>query len=330
MSDKKYFSKIGFKYLIGTIIIFAIQILAMGVVGFLGGMMPELADNYNVSFLAMMLAMYLIAVPIMAVIIKKIPANTVTEKKTMTFWQWLQAFAMCYAITYVGNIIGNIITSIIGVVKGSGVSNVVEQITGSIHPLTTLLIVVIMAPVVEEILFRKLLVDRTAQYGEGVAIVLSGFMFGLYHGNLNQFAYAFGIGCFLAFIYIRTGNLKYPVAIHMLINFLGSFVGVKLLEVSGYAKIIELTTNGASEAELTQAVMSNLPGMLGMCIYSMCIFGVVIFGIVLFISKWKQMALKPGEITIEKGSRFKTVILNWGMGLYSIFWIVQIIAQLLS
>ena len=53
--------------------------------------------------------------------------------------------------------------------------------------MVTFLYMVICAPILEEYIFRKLIVDRTVKYGQGVAIVLSGLMFGLFHGNLNQF-----------------------------------------------------------------------------------------------------------------------------------------------
>lgn len=37
------------------------------------------------------------------------------------------------------------------------------------------------------LLFRKFLLDRVVDYGEAVAVILSGVMFGLYHANLSQF-----------------------------------------------------------------------------------------------------------------------------------------------
>ena len=58
------------------------------------------------------------------------------------------------------------------------------------------------APVVEEFIFRKFLIDRVYRYGEWVAILTSGLMFGLFHENLAQFFFATLIGCFFAFFYI--------------------------------------------------------------------------------------------------------------------------------
>ena len=69
-----------------------------------------------------------------------------------------------------------------------------------------LFIMVLCAPVAEELIFRKLLIDRLTQYGEGVAVLFSGLMFGLFHGNLNQFVYAFVLGLCFGFIYVKTGD----------------------------------------------------------------------------------------------------------------------------
>ena len=46
---------------------------------------------------------------------------------------------------------------------------------------------VIIAPVMEELVFRKYLVDRLVPYGQKTAVVLSGLFFGLFHGNFISF-----------------------------------------------------------------------------------------------------------------------------------------------
>ena len=44
---------------------------------------------------------------------------------------------------------------------------------------------------------------------------------------------------------------------------------------------------------------------------TLCIL--VIVGIVLFVKNRKKFVCAPGEVTIEKGTRFTTMILNVGM-----------------
>ena len=87
-----------------------------------------------------------------------------------------------------------------------------------------LLIVVLIGPILEEYLCRKVLLDRINQYGQGISVLVSGLIFGLIHGNFYQFFYAFGLGAIFAYIYVKTGKWKYPVVFHILINFMGSVV----------------------------------------------------------------------------------------------------------
>ena len=47
-------------------------------------------------------------------------------------------------------------------------------------------------------------------------------MFGLFHLNLFQFFYAFGLGLMFGYVYMRTSQLRYSIVMHMIINFNGS------------------------------------------------------------------------------------------------------------
>ncbi|MBO5303345.1 MAG: CPBP family intramembrane metalloprotease [Lachnospiraceae bacterium] len=317
---KKHFSKLGFMYFLGTILVFAVQIGGTKLLELLN---PAWSENYNIVFLAGMLPMYIIAMPIMAKCIGTIPAESSKEKKKMTIGQWMIAFFMCYAGMYICNFIGIFITTGIGILKQGSVSNVMAELSMSLNPWVNLFVVVICAPIAEELLFRKLLIDRTVKYGEGVSVVLSGFIFALYHGNLNQFVYAFFMGAFWGFIYVKTRNIRYTIVMHMVMNFFGSFVSTLLLKASGYDKLM------AGEM-LTDFTTSEMMGMAALGLYGMCLIAFVITGIVLWIVNRKKFVLNPGQVVIEKGNRFKTIILNWGMGLFCIFWLVQIVRQLLA
>ncbi len=324
---KKHFSKLGLRYFIGTLIIYAVQ---LGISGLCAMIWPQVAEDYNLYFLSAMMPMYIIAIPIMVYLIQRIPAENVAAKKKMKLSHGIVAFLICYAGTIVANIAGLGVTSVISIFKQSQVDNVMVNLVGQLHPVVTILITVVCAPIAEELLFRKLLIDRTVKYGEGTAVVLSGLMFGLFHGNLNQFVYAFFLGAFFGFIYVKTRNVLHTVLLHMGINFVGSVAGVLVLDISGYNAIMEATMNGATEAEIMAISMENAAGMMILGIYGMAIIGMVLAGVILFIVNRKKFTLSQGEVVIPKGKRFTTVILNLGMILYGIFWIVQIIRQLLA
>lgn len=323
MQTKKHFSKLGLMYFLGSLIVLGGQYLTLFIIG---AVAPEISENYDLYLILVMLPMYLITMPIMAFLICRIPAELPAEKKKMSVGQWIVAYIMCYAAMYVSNIVGTILTQIIGIFKGSNVANNILNIASSANPWTNLLIMVICAPIAEELLFRKLLMDRTVKYGEGCAIFFSGLFFGLFHGNLNQFAYAFVMGLFLGFIYIKTRNVIYTILLHMLNNFISSVVAMSLLKSSGY---LELMESGYTDPnEMMPFITEHLPQMLLFVVYILVVIGITIAGVILFIVKAKRFTCNPGEITVPKGKRFSTYILNVGMILFCAIWILQIILQL--
>lgn len=80
----------------------------------------------------------------------------------------------------------------------------------------TLLATGIVAPVVEELLFRYCICDW--YHNEKLGIFMSAFIFGLAHMNLIQSTYAFLLGLILAYLYKKKNNLTVPTIIHIAIN----------------------------------------------------------------------------------------------------------------
>lgn len=315
---KKHFSLLGLMYFLGALIIIGVQVaVSMLVLAFA----PSLLDNPNLSLLVSMLPTYTIAFPLTSLLIHQIPGVQM-KKHNMKPAQLLGAFAISYALMYLSNLAGQFFTNIIGIIKGSPVDDAIADLVSELNPLTAFFVMVLLAPALEEWIFRKLLVDRTIRYGEGTAIFLSGLMFGLFHGNLNQFVYTFLIGTFWAFIYVKTGRLRYTIYLHMALNFMGSIGSLFFLGAIS-------TLEGGSSA------MNGFHFLLGMLIplaivipYLIVVFGLVISGIVLLVTNWKRFRLIPAELFIPKEKRFSVIFLNAGMILYVLFWIIQIVLQL--
>ena len=315
---KKHFSLLGLMYFLGTLIIIGVQVaVSMLVLAFA----PSLLDNPNLSLLVSMLPTYTIAFPLTSLLIHQIPGAQM-KKHNMKPAQLLGAFAISYALMYLSNLAGQFFTNIIGIIKGSPVDDAIADLVSELNPLTAFFVMVLLAPALEEWIFRKLLVDRTIRYGEGTAIFLSGLMFGLFHGNLNQFVYTFLIGAFWAFIYVKTGRLRYTIYLHMALNFMGSVGSLFFLGAIS-------TLEGGSSA------MNGFHFLLGMLIplaivipYLIVVFGLVISGIVLLVTNWKRFRLIPAELFIPKEKRFSVIFLNAGMILYVLFQIIQIVLQL--
>lgn len=315
---KKHFSLLGLMYFLGALIIIGVQVaVSMLVLAFA----PSLLDNPNLSLLVSMLPTYTIAFPLISLLIHQVPGVQM-KKHNMKPTQLLGAFAISYALMYLSNLAGQFFTNIIGIIKGSPVDDAIADLVSELNPLTAFFVMVLLAPALEEWIFRKLLVDRTIRYGEGTAIFLSGLMFGLFHGNLNQFVYTFLIGAFWAFIYVKTGRLRYTIYLHMALNFMGSVGSLFFLGAIS-------TLEGGSSA------MNGFHFLLGMLIplaivipYLIVVFGLVISGIVLLVTNWKRFRLIPAELFIPKEKRFSVIFLNAGMILYVLFQIIQIVLQL--
>lgn len=315
---KKHFSSLGLMYFLGALIIIGVQVaVSMLVLAFA----PSLLDNPNLSLLVSMLPTYAIAFPLTSLLIHQVPGVQM-KKHNMKPTQLLGAFAISYALMYLSNLAGQFFTNIIGIIKGSPVDDAIADLVSELNPLTAFFVMVLLAPALEEWIFRKLLVDRTIRYGEGTAIFLSGLMFGLFHGNLNQFVYTFLVGAFWAFIYVKTGRLRYTIYLHMALNFMGSVGSLFFLGAIS-------TLEGGSSA------MNGFHFLLGMLLplaivipYLIVVFGLVISGIVLLVTNWKRFRLIPAELFIPKEKRFSVIFLSAGMILYVLFWIIQIILQL--
>lgn len=320
---RKFFSRLGMMYFCGTLIIYGVQLL---VVLLLYLIEPGVLEDANFSLLSSMLPMYLVGMPIMIVLVGSIPAQQLPQRP-LSVGKWVIAMIMCYSILYCSNIIGMIITFFIGLLKGGQVANDLQEITMSVNPIISAVFMVVCAPLYEEFIFRKLLVDRAVRYGEGVAVVLSGLMFGLFHGNLSQFAYASTLGMFLAFIYVKTGRLRYTIFMHMTVNFLGGVIAPLLLDLIDTEALNEVLLTQNNEAVM-RAMLQVLPGLILMLAYLGCLLGIVIAGFVLLIVFRKKFRTEPKGIMLPKGKRFSTVVLNVGMILFGIFWIVMIIWQL--
>lgn len=299
--NKKDFSNIGIRMLISTAIIFLLQIGALKLALWL---FPQWQENSTILLVVTMLPLYVLGFPIAFFLMrdKDVPA---IEKHTMKPGQLVIAFLISYGLMIAGNVIGLLLTAGIGKIKGSPVENtLVNMVTGG--PIwITAIFTVLCAPVFEELLFRKLICNKVIKYGEGCAVVLSGLIFALFHMNFNQFFYTFFLGCFFAFLYVKTGNIKYTILLHMAVNFVSTFLGGLVL---------------------TQD-MTKPSALIISAVFFLCVFAMGIAGIILFFLKRRSMTLKPGTIVIEKGRRFQTVILNVGMILFCVVLLAIIVAQ---
>ena len=186
------------------------------------------------SFAMTVLTIYVIALPALYLTSRKVPKLTIRPQK-MGFRVFAACVSMVAGLALAGTLIGLPIHTVLTDPFSTEETIDISRILLSSTLFERILVMGIMAPIFEELIFRKILIDRTIQYGQVLSILLSGIMFGLFHGNFQQFFFATLIGMLFALVYIRTGRIRYTIFLHMCVNLSTSIITATLVtKVSPY------------------------------------------------------------------------------------------------
>lgn len=121
-------------------------------------------------------------------------------------------------------------------------SNVVDRLTSGNYVLVVLL-VVLVAPITEELIFRGVILHMANRHVTFVgANLLQAVLFGIYHGNLVQGIYAALIGFLLGFIYYKFKTIYASILLHIFIN--ASAYLVSLIPNSRSYHIVTMAAGG--------------------------------------------------------------------------------------
>ena len=168
---------------------------------------------------------YLIALPVFWLIVRKMDKETPFVYNSITPREFISFFLIAQILMTIGNYVGLVFNSTVGSYFGTEVINHTAESIERSPIWVSIIFAVILAPIAEELLMRKLFIDRLAKYGTGFAVIVSALAFGIFHGNFYQFFYATLSGLVLGAVYVR-GGLKYSIGLHMIINLWGSVVAM--------------------------------------------------------------------------------------------------------
>jgi membrane protease YdiL (CAAX protease family) len=104
-------------------------------------------------------------------------------------------------------------------------------------PLLSFLTIVIIGPIMEELLFRKLLYKKLAVFDGKIYIFVSATLFAFYHINFFQLFYTFALGVVFAWLTFRIKSIRYSLAFHMVLNLL-SYCGIYIQNKFGIVEMI--------------------------------------------------------------------------------------------
>ena len=225
---RRQFSRVGFACFAVTFVTYAVLLVAQPL---LLSRWPGLLNHPWYVWASSSLPLYLCGFPCAALILRKCKKQA-TPKRDLPLPWFAAAFAVGYTLLLAGNILGNLLMSVVQAISGLESGNLVADVLADSDLLGVLIFAVVLAPLMEEWLFRGLIYDRLAVFGPGWATALSALLFGLFHGNFYQLFYAVSVGLVLGWLKARTGRLIWGIALHMGINFMGSVVPLWMMDVS--------------------------------------------------------------------------------------------------
>ena len=150
----------------------------------------------------------------------------------------LKAWGMI-GLTYLGIYIVTRIGAMVMMMEG--VSNSTNQATiENIHmnPFVLITFTVIMAPIVEELVFRGILMGRVFNPDSIVGLILSSLLFGLAHmpNSIGVWIVYAGMGFVLGTVYRKCQKLEYCIMAHMINNSIAVSMMLLLQLLAPYIK----------------------------------------------------------------------------------------------
>ncbi len=287
VENKKVFNRIGLATFVTMILVSIIQVMFLGIIGVIN---KELLSANWVNYASIAISFYLIGFPVFYFMIKNLPEEEKRESRTLGVLEIIKICVMSYGVVYIFSLFTNLIMMLIAVIKGSEVTNPLVNVLEGSNWIWSLVFVGILSPIIEEMMFRGVMLNKLRRYGDKVTIITTAVLFGLFHGNFSQFFYAVALGMVFAYVTLKTGTIKYSIILHIVVNIIGSII---LPAVIG---------------DGSNVVVVGCVGLL--------LLTIVIVGLVLLIKNRKNISLLDGEIKLEKGTEFKTIWINVGMILY--------------
>ena len=226
MEGRRVGARLGWALVVLALVSNGVQVLlALWIAGY----RPELAASPWCAAGLIAVGFYGCGLPAFGAMVHRLSKVPVQARGKLNVGQVFRCWLLCMFLAYLCSILGTALSTLADSWMGTSSSNPVEELISMSGMLPTLLAAGICSPIVEEYIFRGLLLRRTLVFGEKTACCFTAVAFGLMHMNLYQFFYAFAIGLVLARVAVYTGSIRTGVLLHIGINLSGSVL-MPLLE----------------------------------------------------------------------------------------------------
>lgn len=304
MDARRQFSMIGWSLTAFYLICTVLQMTVGMIFEQFGHLLPWYIWTDDFLMVESQVVMYGIAFPVFYLMVRKLPSWYMTEKRYVNPADLFTALVICIGTAYLGNMIGTALMIASDLFFGTESMNPVTNAVLNMSPWVMFVTTVVAAPIMEELMFRRILIDRLVPFGQKMAVIVSGLSFGLFHGNFYQFFYACSLGMVFAYLYSYTGKLRYSVMLHMGVNLIGGVLPMIL-------------QRGMEAGSLLAQVGSVLMSMLAIaCIITMIVLACILGGKLTWFPCW---------LDCSAGSPWKSVVMAPGMWVFLLVSIVQFV-----
>lgn len=316
---RRTFSRIALSLVAYNAVTYVVIVLIRIFLALVGGA-DALTENILFSWLLSAAPMYCCGLPILWLILRGMPKYPLRDDPPAPK-DLLILFLVSRAALLLGSGVSQVLISALERLLGYEIADTTTALVEKTPVWILVLFVVLLAPLVEELIFRKLFIDRLACYGDGCAILFTSVLFGIAHGNFYQFFYTFLLGLLLGYLYTRTGKLRYPFLLHAVTNFLGSVAVLPVLDASQRLEdlLSEEVPQTLEMLRLTGTVLS----------YSAVLYGCAVAGAVFFFLHRRRIRLKEGELLLPRATVLKSAVVNLGVLLFFLLSVGEFILSVL-
>lgn len=160
-------------------------------------------------------------------LLKKVKINISSiEKSNLIIYIML---GICLSLSY------NLL--LCGINKINYFTNLYDSVNKNIF--VALLTTGILGPILEELIFRGVVYEKLKTFNKkSTSMFITGVLFGLFHGNIIQFIYAFLLNFVLVKSYEKENSILVPILIHICANSVTTLLLNSIIQINIFSTII--------------------------------------------------------------------------------------------
>lgn len=302
---------------------FVILLIALGKDGY-----NALATNPYFYIPMGTLFAYVTGFPLLWLCIRSLPKRRYKRGNSLSVAEIIAIIPITQFASNIGSSIGLGVDGVFRDIFHATSTNPVDMLTEGVPTWLIIVVTVIIVPILEEFVFRKLILDRLSVYGNIFAIIMSAALFGLYHGNFYQLFYAFMLGLIAGYVTVKGGSWLWGVALHIFVNFTNGALPTMLEgHFENYEAAMLAFVNGDGDAFVENFDSFMIAGSYAIIISMLSVAGAII--LVYAVTKRLIRINNAPEAAIPLGKLPLVIFLNVGMLLFLLYSAFSIISQYL-